>query len=212
MKLYMAIFATSIALSCQAGELENASATLPVSNAQMSVSTEGQAPVVTVIAQVTNTSSATVTDVVLEATLTDGTGKTIDVLTNRSYETVIPAGQQLAIRLQGRTGAPAASYVAVKVRVASADVRYTYAPANDDVPIEKVQTRAFPWKDLLVSWGPMFLLIAVWLYFVQRASGKNSFQSKVLASYQEQTTLLAKQTAAIEAIAVRLQENLPSRY
>ncbi len=52
-----------------------------------------------------------------------------------------------------------------------------------------------------MAWGPMLLLIVVWLLLARKASSKGSFQERMLAGMQEQNALLGRQVSALEAIA-----------
>ncbi len=57
------------------------------------------------------------------------------------------------------------------------------------------------WQTLLISWGPMLLLIAVWIYFVRRLQGKGKSWS-----LQETNQHLEKIEQSLERIARALEK------
>lgn len=201
MKHWIVGLATAAALSAHAEELRNAASVLPVESPSFTVGKEDGDPALTVLGQIKNTGTASAYSVVLEAVFTDASGKVIDVINDRNYDLVVPAGEQAAFRLQARPAAAAAAYDRVKVRVVSAEGR----TANPKRETEKPHVL----KDLLISWGPMFLLIGVWIWLARKYNGKNSYQSKLLEAMHTQNELLAKQSAATESMAQSLANRPP---
>ena len=60
-------------------------------------------------------------------------------------------------------------------------------------------------KKLLISSFPILLLIAVWIYFIRRYSGKSSPQNRSLDLIDQQNEMIQKQGEAIERIANALE-------
>ena len=56
--------------------------------------------------------------------------------------------------------------------------------------------------DYLVSWGPMLLLIGVFVFFIKRVSGKGSLQNRTLALLESQSIHLETQLRLLERLAV----------
>ena len=182
---------------CSGAQAQTAAAASPNASALQVVSSSFSTNdgMVTVLAEVKNTADIKASEVVLEARLKDADGKLIDVISEQSYGFVVPAGQQLAVRLFERAGAPVAKYATAEVKVVDAEFRRPAPPRNANA------NRSPWWIELLVSWGPMLLLIGVWLLFMRKYNGKDSYQSKLLDSMTEQNALLTRQVAALESVA-----------
>jgi ATP-dependent Zn protease len=182
-----------VATACIEHDLENPGLVQVLQPTITATKTDGPV-LVTVIGTFKNTSPHTVENLVVEAKLTDAQGKVIDVLSQPVYGVTVPSGQEVAFRVQGQAAAPQASYTGVQARVTSGEAHI--ARQN------RAQTKeASPWLDVLVSWGPMILLIVVWVVLARKYSGRGSTQDKMLLAVNEQNTLLARQLSAIEAIA-----------
>jgi ATP-dependent Zn protease len=182
------------AMACVDHDLPGAGVGVQVVEASVSTSKSDGGVLVTVLGTLKNTTANRADGVVVEAKLTDRGGKVIDVISEKVYGLVVPAGQQVAFRVQGPAAADRDAYAGVQARVVSADAR------PGAVPRAKEQEPSL-FVSLLVSWGPMLLLIGVWVLLARRYSGKGSAQEKMAVAIGEQNALLAKQLAAIETIA-----------
>lgn len=193
----------SNALACAEHDLPDAGSSVQVAETSVITSKNDGPLLVTVLGTLKNTTGKRIENLVIEAKLTDASGKVIDVLSERVYGLVVPAGQDVAFRLQAPAAAGPDAYAGARARVVSAEAHAPFTPrAAKSVP--------HPVIDLLVSWGPMILLIAVWLFMMRRYSGKGSTQDKMLAAIGEQNTLLARQIAAIESIAAAASTRKPT--
>ncbi len=150
--------------------------------------------IVTVLGTFKNTTQTRVDNLVVEAKLTDAQGKVIDVLSQPVYGVAVPPGKEVAFRVQGRAAAPQSSYVAVQARVTSGE-------AHIAKPVRQTSQEKSPWLDVLVSWGPILLLIVVWLLLARKYNGRGSTNDKMLVAANEQNALLSRQLTAIESIA-----------
>lgn len=184
-------------------DLKDPSASVQIMDAAVKTSKSDGLLFVTVLGTFKNTTESKIDNLVVEAKLTDTGGKVIDVLSQPIYGLVVPAGQQVAFRLQGPAAAAQGAYVGVEARVVSAEAHTSSIPRLD-----QPETNRF--VDFLVSWGPMLLLIAVWIFLARKYSGKGSTQDKMLAAINEQNALLAKQVSAIEIIAAAAHQNAVS--
>lgn len=180
-------------------DLKDPSASVQIVDAAVNTSKSDGLLFVTVLGTFKNSTESKIDNLVVEAKLTDAGGKVIDVLSQPIYGVVVPAGQQVAFRLQGPAAATHGAYVGVQARVVSAEA-HTPSTTRTDKP----ETNRF--IDFLVSWGPMLLLIAVWIFLARKYSGKGSTQDKMLAAINEQNLLIAKQVAAIEIIAATTRQ------
>ena len=59
---------------------------------------------------------------------------------------------------------------------------------------------------LLLSWAPMLLLIAVWIFFIRRYSGRKSPQAKLVANSDLQVKATQELAAAAQRIAQALEK------
>lgn len=184
----------SNASACVDHELPEASASVEIAEASVSTTKNNGPLFVTVLGALKNTTNNKIDNLVLEAKLTDANGKVVDVLTEHVYGLVVPASQQVAFRLQAPAAASPNSYAGVQVRVVSAEAHAPSVPRA----AKKETSRIIDW---LVSWGPMILLIVVWVFLARKYSGKGSVQDKMLVALGEQNSLIARQISAIESIA-----------
>jgi len=118
---------------------------------------------------------------VVEAKLADSTGKVIEVLTESLYGITVPASES--------------AYASVQARVTSGETQKAR-------PQQKPESRIIAF---LVSWGPMLVLILVWVYLARKFNGKGSLQNRTVDLIAEQNAILTKQLAAIETIAQAAQ-------
>ena len=188
------VFLASGSIACADHDLKDPSASVKIVDAAVNTSKSDGPLFVTVLGAFKNITESKIDNLVVEAKLTDSSGRVIDVLSQPIYGLVVPAGQQVAFRLQGPAAATQGAYVGVQARVVSAEAHAPSAPRAG-----KQEANRF--VDFLVSWGPMLLLIAVWIFLARKYSGKGSTQDKMLAAINEQNALLAKQASSIEIIA-----------
>lgn len=182
------------ALACEGQPLEQAEALVQVVDATVQTSTSQGPLMVTVLGTLRNQHGERVENLMLEARLTDASGKVVDVLSQPLYGLVVPASGQIAFRLQGSAAVNAAVYAGVKARVVSAESHAGLVSPSHHGNAER------NWN-IAVAWGPMLLLIAVWILLARRYNGKGSTQDKLLDAMGEQNALLARQAAAIERMA-----------
>ena len=185
------------AIACNDHELQQPDASLQVINTSVSTAKAQGPMLVTVIGELKNTTTEKIDNLILEAKLTDSSGKLIDVLSESMYGLVVPPGEQVSFRLQGAAATTQATYANAQVRVVSAE---GHSKSNKQSSGESKSHFA----ELAVSWGPMILLVLVWVFLARKYSGKGSNQDKMLTAINEQNALLTRQSAAVEAIAAAL--------
>lgn len=185
------------AIACNDHELQQPDASLQVINISVSTAKAQGPMLVTVIGELKNTTTEKIDNLILEAKLTDSSGKVIDVLSESMYGLVVPPGEQVSFRLQGPAATTQATYANAQVRVVSAE---GHSKSNKQSSGESKSHFA----ELAVSWGPMILLVLVWVFLARKYSGKGSNQDKMLTAINEQNALLTRQSAAVEAIAAAL--------
>jgi hypothetical protein len=62
-----------------------------------------------------------------------------------------------------------------------------------------------PLIELLVSWGPMLLLIGVWIYFMRKSGAQGQYFEHVRGYMSEHLTETKRLNANLERIAVALE-------
>lgn len=162
-----------------------------VTDTSISHSQSENTPLVTTIGTIRNASESIVEDIVVEVKYFNAEKKLVDVVTQPLYGIVVPASQEVAFRVRDAADKPKREYAASTVRVVSAEQRVVQQP--------QPTKSAFSWSDLLVSWGPMLLLIGVWIFFMRKMGKKGSPQLRTVE-------LIEKQNAVLERLAVAAEK------
>ena len=168
-----------------AEDLSVVSPTFEVSN------DEGQRTVTT-LGTLKNASSDCLESVVIEIKYFDAKNALIDTVTQPIYGVVVPPKQEVAFRVRDSAARPKDAYSSQTLRVVSADSRGSRNA--------KPQSNS-PFVEFLVSWGPMLLLVGVWIFFMQRMKRKDSPQGRTLALFEQQNAILVAQNNLLARIA-----------
>jgi ATP-dependent Zn protease len=150
-------------------------------------------PWITTIGTIKNASESQIEELVVEVKYFNTEKKLIDVVTQPLYGVVVPASQAVAFRVRDAADKPRISYVSSSVRVVSAEQR--------DIQQPQSKQSSFPWGDLLASWGPMLLLIGVWIFFMRKMNKKGSPQARTVELIEKQNAVLERLAAAAEKAA-----------
>ena len=105
-------------------------------------------------------------------------------------------GQEVAVRIMDRARFGAERYARAQMRLVSGKFDNPDEENHPDPGLNIGQTV----KDLLMAWGPVLLLIGVWLWLIKRSNGLH-YQKEVLDLMKSNNELQARQTAAIEKLA-----------
>lgn len=60
--------------------------------------------------------------------------------------------------------------------------------------------------EILVAWGPMLLLIGVWIFFMRKINRKDSPQAQSLRLIEQQNALFDAQNKLLERLAVAAEQ------
>lgn len=183
-----------VSYACCESELKDPPASVEILAPTFSVTGTDGPQLLTVVGTFRNKTETTVGDLVVEARLLDTTGNVVDVLSQPVYGLLVRAGQEVSFRMQGPAAVQASAYASVQARVTSGVSQQPRPPRSERREESQLVS-------LLVSWGPMLLLIVVWIYMARKYSGKGSAQDRTIDLIAEQNVILSKQLAAIEAIA-----------
>ena len=180
------------ALACpQSDGPVGSEADLTVLSTSFTVSDEDQRRMVTTLGRLKNASSDCLEEIFLEVKFLDATGGVIDTVTQPAYGLVVPAKGEASFRVRDTASQPKSAYVSQSVRVLAAEARRKPVP----------KTQSSPLVEFLVAWGPMLLLIGVWIFFMQRMKRKDSPQGRSLALIEQQNSILEAQNALLARIA-----------
>jgi hypothetical protein len=152
--------------------------------------------VVTTLGTITNPTGVCFTDLVVEVQYFDAAGQHVDTLVEPLSGVVSPADEPAEFRIQGPAAKDAKSYATQRVRVTDGMARW----------IKGQESGRSTFVDLLLSWAPMLLLIAVWIYVMRRYSGKKSPQAKLVANSDLQVKATQELAAAAQRIALVLEK------
>ncbi len=179
------------------GSPVNDTSMLEVKVSAMDVSLDAGHRMVTTLGTITNPSANCFQNVVLELQFFDAARNHIDTVVEPMEGLLVPAGQTVEFRVREPASKEASSYATQSVRLVDADVRWTKA---QELPRNAI-------VDVLLSWGPMLLLIGVWVYFVKRQSGQKSIQSRMFAVMEKQLEVAQAQSLAIQKAAAALERH-----
>ena len=149
-----------------------------------------------VLAKATNTSDKALQNPTFEARLFDAQGKLVDAFTDTSYDLVLMPGQEVAVRIMDRARFGAERYARAQMRL----VFGKFDHPDEENPSGPGLNIGQTVRDLLMAWGPVLLLIGVWLWLIKRSNGLH-YQKEVLELMKSNNELQARQTAAIEKMA-----------
>lgn len=158
--------------------------------------------IITTIGTFKNSSSAFIEDIVVEVKYFNAANNLIDVVTQPLYGLVLPPGEEVAFRVRDSADKPKSAYATSTVRVVSAQQRPVRQPQQ---PQSKPSTF---WSDLFYSWGPMLLLIAVYVFYMAKFAGKKSPQARTVDLITQQNSMLGRQIDVIERIAVVAEKSV----
>lgn len=100
--------------------------------------------------------------------------------------------------MQGPAAKDAKAYVTQRSRVVDGSVRWVKSPGDP---------AANTLVNLFLSWLPMIALIAVWVFFARRYSGKNSPQARLVANSDLQLETAQEQAESLRRIAAALERS-----
>jgi len=150
---------------------------------------------VTTLGSLKNSSGSCVEDIVIEVKYFDAKNTHIDTVTQAVYGLVVRPAQEVSFRVRDSAAKPKEAYASQTARVVSAEVR---GGSHNKKPPSIWATIT----DLLISWGPMLLLMGVWNYFLRKMRAKDSPQARSLALIEQQNALFDSQNKLLERLIV----------
>ena len=145
---------------------------------------------ITTLGSMKNASETCFDSVIVEVKYLDAKNSLIDTITQPLYGVVMPPSSEVAFRVRDEAAFAKEAYASQVIRVVSAEPR----KASRRV---KPQSGWSNFVDFLVSWGPLLLLMGVWMFF----KCKDSPQGKQLALSEQQNATLEAQNVLLARIA-----------
>jgi len=194
----MRVFVLLVVLSGAAGAQSEDLA--EISNVALAVKSWDSGVYVVTVGEIKNKSDATLEDISLEARYFNSDGQLVDAAVENLYSLEIPPNETIAFRIESLAVGDADEYASQGIRLIS---------ASKDRPCGQMQASAGSadrgstqlFKKLLISSFPILLLIAVWIFFMQKFGGKNSPQNRSLDLIQRQNEIVDQQNDALKRIA-----------
>ena len=144
------------------------------------------------IGKIQNKSNVKYDELVFEVQFFNSNNELIDTITEYNYDLVVPADDEIAFRVKGGADKDKSEYQNHQVKITSARpiVPYTSKKSFTNNTIVKI----------LISWGPMLLLIAVWIFFMKKQQGKGSPQKKIIEIQEKQCLLVEEQNKLFQQL------------
>ncbi len=170
---------------------------LDISDSTISYSTQGSCPRITCIGTIQNRSGKNWGDIVVEVKFYNAAGELIDTITEHDYDQIVSAGDEVTFRVDRSADKSSDQYVKHTARITWADEIINY----------KRNKKNSPWFEIIISWMPMIILIAVWIFFMRKMAHKNSPQKQSVDALQKQIELVAIQNDLLERLVVAVETN-----
>lgn len=196
-------FAARAACPGASGSPPDPSSVLTVKMSTLDVLQEEERRNVASLGTIKNESGSCFEEVVVEVRYFDRSHALSDTVTQSLYGLVVPAHGEVAIRVVDGAAKPKDAYVSQEARVVFAEPRR---------PVQKA--RPTLWStvgEILVSWGPMVLLMAMWAFFMRRMRGKDSPQERSIALMQQQVEASAALGQSLQRVAAALESMASTR-
>ena len=168
-------------------------------NSKFSYSDNKNDSYITCIGELENVSANAYGYITLQAEYFNNKGVIIDTVTEQLYSHVLLPGKTISFRVNGRAYKDAEQYNNHKIKVTYAELKCIEEYSPD-------QNKKNWMLRIFISWGPMLLLISVWIFFIYRFNrNKNSPQAQSVAALKKQIELLEHQNILFEKLIERIK-------
>ena len=156
---------------------------LDITSSNINFTKRGNYNEITCVGKVANKLNIPIKEVVFQVQYFNDSGDLVDSVTGYDDSYIVPANGEIAFRVSDTASRSLKEdYVSHKVIITS---------AKQDLPSAKNKRNFI--IELLISWGPMLILIAVWLFCIRKYHGKNSPQNRIIEIQEKQYELIKKQ-------------------
>ena len=173
------------------------SSALSAKMASLEVTQEQTRRSVASLGTINNSSSGCFDDVVVEVKYFDSAHKLVDTVVQPLYGLIVSPHGEAAFRVLDTAARDKQAYASQEVRVLSAEPKFSRQ--------KRKPTLSSTLGDVLQSWGPMILMLAVFAYFMRRTRRKDSPQERTISLLQQQVELSQAQTQYLARLATALE-------
>ena len=189
--LTLGLVAHSLAACPPGAHAQAASKDLTVTNSSFRFIQDKDERSILTVGTLKNTSTVCIDNIQLEVRYFDAKGDMSDTVTRKLYQVEAPPQGEVGFRIHSDAARLKDAYVTQQVRIIATGT--PSAPKK-----EKNQDERSLLVDLLVSWGPMLLLIGVWMFYMRKASPMNRLIIEQNRLFEAQVKLLERMTVMAE--------------
>lgn len=139
-----------------------------------------------------NNAASCIDNIRVEVKYFDNKGALIDTIAQQLYQVEAPPYEEVGFRVYAPAAYQKEAYAKQSVRVVS---------VGSSKKPNKTEEKSLL-VDLLVAWGPMLLLIGVWIVFMRRMNRKDSPQAQSLRLIEQQNVLFDAQNKLLERLVI----------
>ncbi len=155
----------------------------------------GPSSLVTTIGLLKNTADIPFSKITVEVKYFDAQKNMIDTTTQSLYTVIVPAQGTASFKIEDYTARPKSDYASQELRIMSAETPIRKNPESASESLVGV----------VLAWLPMVIFIGMLGYFLKKAAGKTSYSAKLVAHYEEQTTVMKSHNELLARIATALE-------
>jgi len=192
----LGIVASSLAACPQDNEAQVTPKDLTVTDTSFRIVENKDDRSILTVGALKNTSSSCIDNIRVEVRYFDAKGALIDTVTQQLYQVEAPPHEEVSFRVYADAAQIKAAYATQNVRVVSV------GPAKKSKKPEEKSLLL----ELIISWGPMLLLIGTWIVYM-RKSGVGSTGKLI----KEQNALFGAQVKLLERIATAIENRNHSK-
>ncbi|TCI03931.1 hypothetical protein EZV61_06975 [Corallincola luteus] len=172
---FLSLFSLFIILSTA---MASAYAELTVERSSLIYSENDGAQWVNVVGIINNGNLYPAEEVLVEVSFFDEQGNLIDAVAENLYPLVVPEGEKGTFKVYTLATMPSSSYASHTVRILNS---YDIIPSGEcSNSTASSDDERSPLAAFLVGWGPMIIVVIIWLVVARIYNGKNSPQQKMV--------------------------------
>jgi len=192
---FLILFQSPYVLSKSQSEIDFSSI-FKITKSEMHFSQGRNCNFITCMGEIRNLTSDVWENLVVEVKYFDSNEVLIDTETEHLYENVLRGKDTTSFRIRVPADREATEYVNHASRITWAEKRQSY------VPSKKTKKKSSNWFNVFLSWMPMLLLIAVWIFYMRKM---RSPQNKTIDFLKNQNEISRKNNEIMERIALSLE-------
>lgn len=171
-----------------------------IQNSKFSYSNNEKCSYINCIGELANLGEDTYQYITLQIQYFNEKDEIIDTVTEQLYDHVLMPKETISFKVSDRADKSSEQYITHKVKVTYADEKYVkkYEPVKKKSWI----------LDILISWGPMLLLIFVWIFIMYRYNrNKKSPHFQSVEAMKKRNELVEYQNKLFEKLIKTIEQN-----